>query len=172
MIKHKFTLLIIGLLLFLVLSIGTITVKKQKNTNIETLIFNLLISSGIPAPLSLLIVAQSKHETALGGVPFMSYSYFKRNNLFGYGYVKSSKYQSGDGGAHPKNEDNGHYAKYDTVENSILEIAAYYKRKKVLFFPIQDQSTFVAALKSVGYFSGTSTIYTAGVKKFYKSNFS
>lgn len=163
--RNNKILFIYGIILILILSIG----KTLKNNSIEKTIFNLLIKSGIPAPLSLLIVAQSKHETAIRGTPYMSYSYFVRNNLFGYGHVKNNPLQS-DGGKHP--EDNSHYAKYPNIENSILDIIGYYKRKKSTFFPITDKAEFVNALKKYGYYGDPVSVYLGGVKKFYKSNLS
>ena len=161
---NKIILFIYFVLLVLVLSIT----KMLKNNSTEKTIFNLLINSGIPAPLSLLIVAQAKHETAKGGIPFTSYSYFTRNNLFGYGFVKGNKLQSGAGGKHP--EDGGVYAKYPSIENSVLDIAGWYKRRKTIFFPITEKTDFATALKNAHFYTAPSAQYAAGIKKFYKSN--
>ena len=163
---NKIVLIIYFVLLVMALSIT----KMLKNNSTEKTIFNLLINSGIPAPLSLLIVAQAKHETAKGGVPFMSYSFFKRNNLFGYGYVAGNKLQLGAGGKHP--EDSGIYAAYPSIENSVLDVAGWYKRRRGIFFSITDQSHFAQALQSSHFYTGPLSGYTAGIKKFYKSNLS
>ena len=160
--RNKITIFIYLIILVILTTIG----KTLKNNSIEKTIFNLLIKSGIPAPLSLLIVAQAKHETAKGGIPFTSYSYFTRNNLFGYGFVSGNKLQSGNGGKHP--EDGGYYAKYDSIENSILDVAGWYKRRKAIFFPITDKAEFAQALKNAKYYTGPTAHYTAGLKKFYK----
>lgn len=163
---NKIILIIYFVLLVMALSIT----KMLKNNSTEKTIFNLLINSGIPAPLSLLIVAQAKHETAKGGVPFMSYGYFKRNNLFGYGFVSGNKLQSGAGGKHP--EDGGIYANYPSIENSVLDIAGWYRRRKTIFYPITEQSDFAQALKNQHFFTGPLSGYTSGLKKFYKTNLS
>lgn len=162
--RNNKILFIYGIILIILLSIG----KTFKNNSIEKTIYNLLIKSGIPSPLSLLIVAQAKHETAKGGIPFTSYSYFTRNNLFGYGYVKNNPLQSGNGGKHP--EDGGYYAKYASIENSILDIVGWYKRRKTIFYPINNETDFAQALKNSSYYTGPQSGYTSGLKKFYKSN--
>lgn len=160
-INMAFTLLL-GALAISILKLG-------RNLSHEKKIFTLAVNNGIPQPLALLIVAQAKHETAVNGVPFMSRQFLINNNAFGYGRVPGNKYQQEiSGGKHP--EDAGHYAKYSTVDNSIMDVIGWYQRRKNVFYNIDDHMSFSHQLKSSGYYTDNVKNYSAGVKKFYQTN--
>lgn len=141
--------------------------KAKRNEGTEKKIFNVLQKEGIPDALALLVVAQSKHETAVAGVPYMSKQFLVNNNCFGYGFVPGNSLQLQDGGKHP--EDGGHYAKYSSIENSAKDIAGWYKRRKEIFFGITDSATFAQALKNAHYYTDAVANYAHGVKNFYQS---
>jgi hypothetical protein len=145
-----------------------IFVKVKQVLTVEKKIFSLLIDGGLPPGLALLVVAQSKHETALGGVPYTSRQYLVNNNCFGYGYVPGGSYQvAGGGGKHP--EDSGVYAKYVDIDHSVLDIVGYYTRRSQVFFKITNTQEFGNALKLQGYYTDSPVNYVAGLNHFYKS---
>jgi hypothetical protein len=141
--------------------------KKRINMNTEKTIYTTLKGEGIPEILSLLIVAQTKHETSIGGVPYTSRQFLINNNIAGYGYVKGNKYQIMDGGKHP--EDGGHYAKYANIIDSAKDLAGWYKRRSNTFFRITDIHAFANALKTSGYYTDKVSNYENGVRRFYKT---
>lgn len=164
MIKHINIWLSFGVIALLL-----VVFKVVRNMSHSKLIYTRLIKAGLPAKLALLIVAQSKHETAMKGVPFMSRQFLVNNNGFGYGKVAGNSLQiPGGGGSHP--EDGGVYAKYATFANSIDDVAGWYKRRKNTFFAITEISAFASALKANSFFTAPTTQYVSGLKNFYTTN--
>ena len=136
--------------------------------NAEQKVFTGLLTAGMRPALALLVTAQGKHETAVGGIPYLSHQYLINNNCFGYGYIPTSPYQVfGGGGKHP--EDSGIYAKFLSVENSVKEQAAYYNRHKSTFANVSNPAQLVAALVAARYFTDPPKNYLSGVTKFYKT---
>ena len=144
--------------------------KSARNLSHEKLILKTCVDNGIPYALALLIVAQSKHETALNGVPYLSKQLLINNNAFGYGRVVGNTLQIGSGGKHP--EDAGVYAKYTTLNNSVLDVIGWYKRRKSTFFGVTDITTFANNLKFSKYFTDSAANYGAGVKHYFTTNLS
>lgn len=145
--------------------------KVMSNNSQEQRIFNTLIASKISVGLALLIVAQSKHETAVAGVPFSSRQCLLNNNFFGYGYVVKNSFQVPGGGGKHK-EDSGIYAKYDSLENSVKDVAGWYNRRSAAFSHVVTPADLAAALKQQKYFTDLEKNYLAGLTKFYTKNLS
>ena len=165
------SLLLVGFVMF------RLTRKKEKTAVTvadislpgapDLLLYKLLMLHKFPAELSLLIVAQAKHETG----NFSSKGFRVRNSLFGYGFVKNNRFQlQKSGGKHP--EDNGQYAAYSTLENSILDIIGYYKRRSTKFFPISSIPAYALALKEENYYTDTVANYTKGLTHFFSRKYS
>lgn len=141
--------------------------KHIRNMSHAKQIFDGLKENGIPERLALLIVAQSKHETTVGGVAYMSKQFIVNNNAFGYGHVPGNPLQIGSGGMHP--EDSGVYAKYKDLAHCIDDISGWYTRRKATFFNITDTNTFANKLKGSGYYTDSVLNYSAGVKRNFQS---
>lgn len=129
-----------------------------------SIIKKLLDDSTLSENLKVFVLAQSKHETAVVGVPFMSLQYITYNNAFGYGAVKNNKLQMGISTQHP--EDKTFYARYASLQNSVLDIVGYYNRRKALFVGVTTPEQFVNVLKSQNYFTDTTANYLRGIKHF------
>lgn len=131
------------------------------------LIYNRCILAGFPRLLSLFIVAQSKHETAVGGEPYKSKLFLRSWNAFGYGYLKHDPDQVGPAGRHP--EDGGVYAKYVDLDHCMNDIIQWYKKRSALFLNVKTVLDFVVLLKQSGYFTAPIGEYKAGVSRFYEA---
>lgn len=162
---YKPVALVTGFLLLI-----TILSKKKLDMDKEKAMYKQLKAAGFPEIMCLMIVAQSKFETSIKGVPFMSRQALVNNNYFGYGKVKGSKYQIADqdGGKHP--EDSGIYAKYASLERSVADIIRHYKARLSTFSALTTCDAFANALKTQGYFTTGAKEYAAGMRKFYKTS--
>lgn len=150
-----------------VLATATVT-KKVLNMSTEKQIYSGLIAAGMSSPLALCVLAQSKVETSVHGIPFMNRQFIMNNNPWGYSYVKGNSLQVvGGGGKHP--EDAGVYAKYDSLDNAIKDIVGYYKRHIAHYSNVSDLQGYVAGIISSKYQTGNPDNYLKGLKKYYKS---
>jgi len=126
-------------------------------------IYNVLRGSGIPDPLSSLVVAQAKHETN----NFQSNVFKTCNNAFGYKAVYNalSCTQSPEG---------NNYEFYPGgVVESANEIVRYlFRRVNDGSFPPLSQITtpeqYAALLKSAGYYGAPVSEYSAGLIRWFK----
>ena len=134
----------------------------------ENLIYSVATSNGIPRNMALLLVSQSKHETA----NFSSNVFWDNKNMFGYKFVKGAKYQLSAGRISTEGDP---YAKYESYTNSILELVAYLKRRVAenKFPPLEQITTsqqYAELLKKVGYYGDPLTVYLNGLKRFFNSD--
>lgn len=136
--------------------------------NYEQIIYTQLLTDGMPEQLALLIVAQSKHETA----NYTSSVFKSCNNAFGYKYVGQKLALSACNNA----PEGGSYAKYATVGDSAREIAQWIKRRQAEGrFPanlatITTAEQYAGLLKMAGYYGDSVTNYTAGLLNWFKTN--
>jgi len=103
---------------------------NRKNINnmmtekeIRELIYTTVLNDGMPEPLAILIVAQSRHETD----DYSSHAFLKNNNCFGYKYVPGAHWQAGPG---ITSSEKAPYAMYTSIENSVHEICAWILRRR------------------------------------------
>lgn len=139
-------------------------------TATESIIYNTARAGGIPAALSLLLIAQAKHETG----NFTSNFFKQYNNAFGYSYVPGGKWQLPAGGSIA---DNGKpIAAYSTLANSVNEIVDWIKRRQNEGKFPADLSTitgpdqYAQLLKSAGYYGDTLANYARGLRSFFEAN--
>ncbi|MBN8789431.1 MAG: glucosaminidase domain-containing protein [Terrimonas sp.] len=131
----------------------------------ESAVYNTAVNNEVPGSVALLIVAQAKHESS----NFTSKVFLQNNNAFGYKYVGQSGAVQGT--AAPASE-GGYYAKYDSVEDSALEVVNWWKRRirqGVIsdWSDINTTETYAAALKKAGYYGDSLSNYTAALKKWF-----
>lgn len=139
----------------------------------DVLIYTTLIKNGVPHQNALNIIAQARYETN----DYTSNVFRENKNLFGYKFVGQKKYVVGAGTSAPSqdaqgNKDGGIYAKYPTIENSVLEIIAYYKRRFKAqnitelqgWQSIQTLENKASKLKAWGYFGQTASQYLKGMQ--------
>lgn len=136
-------------------------------TTTEQKIFDTARAGGMPVTLSLLLIAQAKHETG----NFTSNFFRQYNNAFGYSYVAGGRWQLPGGGSVA---DNGQpIAAYASVENSTNEIVDWIKRRQSQGkFPadlntITSPDQYASLLKNAGYFGDTLANYAAGLRSFF-----
>jgi uncharacterized FlgJ-related protein len=129
-------------------------------------IYNIAIANGIPDTLAQLIVAQAKHETA----NYTSNVFKSCNNLFGYKYVGQSLATQCN-----LSPELDYYARYATIDDSVLEIVKWIKRRVADGkFPsdlatIQTADQYATLLKNAGYYTGTLAAYKNGLSFFLAS---
>ena len=122
------------------------------------IIYNTLKGDGIPDPLSLFVVAQSKHETA----NYTSNVFKTCNNAFGYKAVFGAP-------ACTQSPEGGSYKFYSGgVVDSAHEISAYLKRRVADGkFPalhlINSPEQYATLLKNANYYGDPLPVYTAGL---------
>jgi hypothetical protein len=134
----------------------------------ESIIYNTATKNGIPRNLALLLVSQSKHETAL----FSSPVFWENKNMFGYKYVPGAKLQDSSGRISTEGDP---YAKYATYENSVLEVVGWLKRrvKEGKFPPLEKITTekqYAELLKNAGYYGDPVKNYLSGLIRFFNSD--
>lgn len=118
---------------------------------------------GLPENLLKFIIAQSKYETSVKGIPYMSRNFIVNNNAFGYKFVKGNKWQI-QGNVSPEGDS---YAKYATQEDGINDIIRHYKKRLSSFVSVTTPQEFANVLKTQEYFGQTSDEYAKGVAHFY-----
>lgn len=124
-------------------------------------IYNAALADGMPAALSMLIVAQARHET--GG--YTSNVFTRCNNAFGYKYV-GQRLSTGPCTSSPELDN---YAGYSSIENSTHEITGWIKRRQNEgVFPsnlneITTAEQYAQLLKAAGYYGDTFTNYANGL---------
>lgn len=127
------------------------------------IIYNTLKGDGIPDPLSSIVVAQAKHETA----NFTSNVYRTCNNAFGYKAVYNAPQctQSPEGNS---------YEYYPGgVADSAHEISAYLKRRVAdgsfpPLYQITSPEQYATLLKNAGYYGAPLSVYTTGIKRWFQ----
>lgn len=136
---------------------------KAKKMSYPEKIISIAKRDGIPLKLAKLLAAQAFHETNA----FTSNLFEKNLNAFGYKYV-GSKFQEGRGISAPKSE-GGSYGKYSSLENSVLEITNWIRRRITenrfpgLFF-ITTPEIYARGLKDCGYYGDSYENYLRGLK--------
>lgn len=135
------------------------------------------VNPGLPETLSLLVVAQAKHETATWDsalkkmIPFTSNAFVTDNNLFGYKWV-GSRYQSGPG---IESSEGDHYGNYDDYRFSVMELVDWiYRRVKEGKFPadlqeIKTAEQYADLLKGAGYYGAPVKEYAGGLKRWFSN---
>ena len=121
----------------------------------EQLIYSQLIGYGFPDAFSKLVTAQSGHETN----GWTSNVYLSDNNGFGYGYTGSG------------------YTSYDSVEDSVQDVAGYIQRKvDAGVFPdpstITDPDQWAQLLKNADYYTDNESTYANGISRWFNDNLS
>lgn len=125
----------------------------------ENDVYNTAIADGMPPPLALLIVAQSKHESN----NYKSAIFLSCYNSFGYKSVRS---------ACPGHED---YQDYNSIVESTHEVTAWIKRRlnEGRFPPLNQITTpgqYAQLLKENGYYGDTVANYLQGLERWFTGN--
>jgi hypothetical protein len=134
----------------------------------ERLIFDRCRKAGFSNFLAKAIVAQSKHETAIHGVPYMSRQFIVNNNAFGYGRIKGDPDQIGDGGLHGEG-DGGHYAKYQSLDKCMNDVIQWYTKRIHTFSAVNDLTGFANGLKNYHYYTAPVSEYANGLNHYYSN---
>lgn len=122
----------------------------------------------MPPNLAKLIVAQAKFESA----NFTSPVFKANNNFFGYKYVGQSI--ASKGSPAPKSEGD-FYAKYKRIEDSIIELCNWIKRRvNEGIFPkdlttIKTPGQYATLLKRKNYYGVSVPHYTKGLQRYFKA---
>jgi hypothetical protein len=130
--------------------------------DIEQIISQAVIDSGIPVNLTPFLIAQSKHETA----NYTSNVFKSNKNLFGYKYYGGSSWQIGKNIISPEGNQ---YANYDTYYNSARELTSWIKRRIDDFKNVKTIEEYVNALHKNSFFTDNVSTYLNGMKHFYET---
>jgi len=133
--------------------------------NYDQEIYEGAIEGGATPALAKLMVAQARHETGNYG----NYQTKTNNNVFGFKYSSNSQY-SKQGNISPEGDP---YAKYDTLQDAILDYIGRWMNKSSKeggtrlqeFNKIQqgDTTTYATKLKGYGYFGAPTSEYIKGM---------
>lgn len=140
--------------------------RTVQKTDVEARIEDAARKQGMPENMQRMLVAQAKHETG----NFTSNAYLQDNNLYGYKCLVSniSVHKSCGRGSSEGNP----YAHYDKIEDSVIEICNWIKRR-ISEGKIPNSlsaitiDTYAQYLKNAGYYGDTVANYTMGLKKYY-----
>jgi hypothetical protein len=128
-------------------------------------IYAQAFTDGMPPVLANLMVWQSAHETAYGGIPFNSHVFLTCNNGFGYKWVNQS-WALGPCLSSPEGD---YYAKYSNIEGSTHEMCLWIKRRQTAgIFPadlgdIDGVYIYAQLLKDAGFYGDTVENYYNGL---------
>lgn len=133
--------------------------------NYDQDIYNGAIKGGATPELATLLVAQSRLETG----NYTNNQTKTNNNLFGFKYSANSKY-SKKGNVSPEGD---LYAKYDTINDSILDYVNRWMGLKSKLggtrlqefntIKYKDTTTYATKLKGYGYYGATVDGYIKGL---------
>ena len=136
----------------------------------DNTIYTTVINAGYSDTLANLLVDQAHEESTQGGQPYNNKAFLNGNNAFGYKYVKGAKYQTADAG--DTSSEGNPYAKYPSLENSVLEVLAWLERRqkegKFVIANLQTPTDYANALKAGDYYGETSAEYATGLSYYAK----
>jgi len=133
----------------------------------QEIIYNALIGQNIPPLLAKIVTAQSQFESG----NYKSKVFLTDNNAFGYKYVGQKI--ATQGLASPAKEGD-HYAHYNSVQDSAIELANWLKRRvKEKKLPgleaITTPAQYSKLIKAAGYYGASENTYTKGITKIFNS---
>ena len=140
---------------------------QEKNAYIkrmQQIVYNTARANGLGDVVSKLIVSQATHESGN-----FSSSLFKRaNNAFGMTIPRKRKspYITGSAGQQPDGP--GNYAKYDSLQDSVLDLIHWHKYNRTDWTKIEGPATYAAYLKSKGYYGDTQQNYQSRLYEYFK----
>lgn len=133
------------------------TQATTPGVNFDQLISNMLTEDAIlPAAAIPFAIAQCRLESD----NYTSNVFKTDNNLNGYKYV-DAEYQDGQGLLSPEGD---YYAHYDSVENSVHELSAWWGRRASAGFDLTTLATidaYAQALKNFGWYQSAEPAYAA-----------
>jgi uncharacterized FlgJ-related protein len=124
----------------------------------DNLIYGQMMAEGIPSALALLTVAQARHESS----NYTSNVFMQCNNLYGYKWVN----QSTAAGGCIMSPEGDRYAMYNSIADSVHEIALWLKRRKAEgYFPngfeaVTTAAQYASILQAAGFYGYSSSAYS------------
>jgi uncharacterized FlgJ-related protein len=133
----------------------------------QEIIYNALIGQNIPPLLAKIVTAQSQFESG----NYKSKVFLTDNNAFGYKYVGQKIATKGI--PSPANEGD-HYAHYNSVQDSAIELANWLKRRRKegklpALEAITTPAQYSKLIKAAGYYGASENTYTKGITKIFNS---
>jgi len=133
----------------------------------QEIIYNALIGQNIPPLLAKIVTAQSQFESG----NYKSKVFLTDNNAFGYKYVGQKI--ATQGLASPAKEGD-HYAHYNSVQDSAIELANWLKRRRKegklpALEAITSPAQYSKLIKAAGYYGASENTYTKGITKIFNS---
>jgi len=133
----------------------------------QEIIYNALIGQNIPPLLAKIVTAQSQFESG----NYKSKVFLTDNNAFGYKYVGQKIATKGL--ASPAKEGD-HYAHYNSVQDSAIELANWLKRRRKegklpALEAITTPAQYSKLIKAAGYYGASENTYTKGITKIFNS---
>ena len=123
----------------------------------DKIIENIVLDKGYSETLAKLITAQAKVESG----NFTSHLYLTTKNAFGYKCVKNNPLQIG---CKVKSPEGDYYASYKSLNDSVLEILYWLRRRekegKFIIKDLTDSVSYAKALKKAKFFGGTAEAYS------------
>jgi uncharacterized FlgJ-related protein len=133
----------------------------------QDIIYNALLGQKIPPLLAKIVTAQSQFESG----NYKSKVFLTDNNAFGYKYVGQKI--ATQGLPSPASEGD-HYAHYNSVQDSAIELANWLKRrhkegKLPALETITSPQQYSKLIKAANYYGASESTYTKGITKIFNS---
>ena len=133
----------------------------------QEIIYNALIGQNIPPLLAKIVTAQSQFESG----NYKSKVFLTDNNAFGYKYVGQKI--ATQGLLSPASEGD-HYAHYNSVQDSAIELANWLKRRRKegklpALETITSPGQYSKLIKAANYYGASESTYTKGITKIFNS---
>ena len=133
----------------------------------QEIIYNALIGQNIPPLLAKIVTAQSQFESG----NYKSKVFLTDNNAFGYKYVGQKI--ATQGLSSPASEGD-HYAHYNSVQDSAIELANWLKRRRKegklpALEAITSPAQYSKLIKAANYYGASENTYTKGITKIFNS---
>jgi len=133
----------------------------------QQIIYDALIGQNIPPLLAKIVTAQSQFESG----NYQSNVFKTDNNAFGYKYVGQ---KIATRGLPSPASEGDHYAHYNSVQDSAIELANWLKRrhkegKLPALEAITTPAQYSKLIKAANYYGASENTYTKGITKIFNS---
>jgi len=133
----------------------------------QEIIYNALIGQNIPPLLAKIVTAQSQFESG----NYKSKVFLTDNNAFGYKYVGQ---KIATQGLPSPAKEGDHYAHYNSVQDSAIELANWLKRRRKegklpALEAITTPAQYSKLIKAAGYYGASENTYTKGITRIFNS---
>lgn len=130
----------------------------------DQLVLDTCTGAGLSILAAKIITAQARHESNI----YDSRLFFLDNNLFGMKMPSKRKSPYIDGPSRlvlPPRSEGGHYAHFDSLKNSVLDLIHRLHYSHIDFSQISSTDDYCNFLVKIGYFTDAPSNYRKGLER-------